>query len=237
MTINYQSTKTLIDAANFYGVNKFIFASSCSVYGASKNNEFLNESSDLNPVSLYAKTRIFSEKLILESALNYNPLILRLSTIFGFSKRMRFDLVVNLFVAQALKYKKITVNGGNQWRPFLHCYDAANAFYNSLVNNNSYNIYNVGSEENNSTILKISELIKEKVKDLKINISDVVTDERDYKVSFERINRDFNFNCKYNLSKGVDDMILKLDNIKNISIEDKIYSNYKFLFEKFKLSN
>ena len=178
MTINYQSTKTLIDAANFYGVNKFIFASSCSVYGASKNNEFLNESSDLNPVSLYAKTRIFSEKLILESALNYNPLILRLSTIFGFSKRMRFDLVVNLFVAQALKYKKITVNGGNQWRPFLHCYDAANAFYNSLVNNNSYNIYNVGSEENNSTILKISELIKEKVKDLKINISDVVTDKR-----------------------------------------------------------
>ena len=229
MTINYQSTKSLIDAANFYGVNKLIFASSCSVYGASKDNSLLNEDSHLNPVSLYAKTRIFSEKLILENSINFNPIILRLSTVFGFSNRMRYDLVVNLFVAQALKYKKISVNGGNQWRPFVHCYDAAMAFYKSLTVENNFSIYNVGSDKNNSTIIDISKHIKSYMKDCEVNYSKNITDERDYKVSFDRISSDLKFNVKYDLKAGIEDMIKNIGDIDKLEIEDKIYSNYKFM--------
>ena len=93
--------KILIELANFYNVRRFVFASSCSVYGATEE-DVVTEESALNPVSLYAKTRIMSEEEILERCGNVEPVILGLSTVFGLSTRMRFDLVVNLLSAKGL---------------------------------------------------------------------------------------------------------------------------------------
>ena len=127
LNLNYESTKILTQICNFYEVEKLIFASSCSVYGAS-GSETLNEDSYLNPVSLYARTRIYSENYILDNSKDVSPTIMRLSTVFGFSSRMRYDLVVNTLLIRALRDNKFSIFGGDQWRPFVHCYDVARAF-------------------------------------------------------------------------------------------------------------
>ena len=113
LNLNYESSKILIETANFYGVRRLVFASSCSVYGVG-GDQLLNESSALNPVSLYAKTRIMSENILFERSDSVSPVILRLSTVFGYSPRMRFDLVVNLLTAKALVDKKFQIFGGNR---------------------------------------------------------------------------------------------------------------------------
>jgi len=126
--INYLSTKLVADAASYFQIKQFLFASSCSVYGASKNR-LLSEKSKLNPVSIYAETKLKSEEIILEESQKYlSPTILRAGTLFGYSNRMRFDLVINLFAAQALSKHKIIIEGGNQWRPFVHVKDTALAY-------------------------------------------------------------------------------------------------------------
>ena len=105
-------------------INKFIFASSCSVYGDSKLK--CNEKSSLNPVSLYAKCKIQCEKSILTfQSKDFCPVILRLSTVYGDSPRKRFDLVVNRFVIMALKKIKISLFGAYSWRPFISTHDVS----------------------------------------------------------------------------------------------------------------
>lgn len=117
--MNVVSTKIIKELSKAFNVKKFIFASSCSVYGAS--DDIVDESSKLNPVSLYAKTKIDSEvELLNDSNTNFHPIILRLATVFGHSRRPRFDLVTNFFTAQGYNDGTITVTGSNQWRPFIH---------------------------------------------------------------------------------------------------------------------
>ena len=113
LNLNYESSKILTEICNFYEVEKLVFASSCSVYGASTSG-YLTEDSPLNPVSLYARTRIYSENYILDNSKITSPTILRLSTVFGFSPRMRYDLVVNTLLIRALRDKKFSVFGGDQ---------------------------------------------------------------------------------------------------------------------------
>ncbi len=125
--INYLSVKTAAEVCKFNQINKFLFASSCSLYGASRNlGERLEESSPLNPVSLYAQTKFISERGIASLAdENFSPTIFRFATLYGVSPRMRFDLVINLLTAKALQDRKITIFGGKQWRPNLSVSDAS----------------------------------------------------------------------------------------------------------------
>jgi len=120
MEINYLATKNIAELCKLHGVDVFIFASTCSVYGASPNH-LSDEWSTTCPVDLYGETKIKSEAAILD--IFPEATILRMATLFGFSPRMRFDLAVNRFVAQAIQDKKVTVFGGQQYRPFLHVQD------------------------------------------------------------------------------------------------------------------
>lgn len=229
MIINYESTKILVEACNYYGVEKLVFASSCSVYGASSNGNYLNESSTLNPVSLYARTRIFSEKYILDNAINFSPVILRLSTVFGLSNRMRFDLVVNLFTVKAIVDKKIEIFGGNQWRPFVHCRDVAKAFrLAALANENTVRgkIYNVGDESLNYTIDQIGEEIKSILPQTEVINNGEIDDPRNYKVNFEKIRTDLGFKIDYDVQTGIKEMIEEIYNNKMLeNYHDMVYSN------------
>ena len=191
LNLNYESTKILVEACNFYGVSRFVFASSCSVYGAG-GESIHDENSPTNPVSLYARTRIFSENFILENCHeDTTPVILRLSTVFGYSDRMRYDLVVNTLTANGVINKSINVFGGNQWRPFIHCKDAALAFYSAATFEESSKlnkqIFNVGSENLNYTINQVADIVADEISDVSLNIDDQIIDARDYKVSFEKI--------------------------------------------------
>jgi nucleoside-diphosphate-sugar epimerase len=188
-------------------VQKFIFASSCSVYGAS--DSFLDESSPLNPLSLYARTKQDSERMLLTSqAPDFAPTILRLGTLFGLSPRMRFDLVVNMFVAQAVSSGRITVWNGDQWRPFLHVYDAGRAFIACLdatAEEVSGQIFNVGSSALNCQICKLGEEVVQHIPDTCLSRIES-DDRRNYRVSFEKIQRILGFRCHRNLAFGIEEI-------------------------------
>jgi len=125
-TINFEATKIMVEVAKYANVRRFVFASTCSVYGAAEDY-VLNEGSVVNPVSLYAETNLRSEHVILRGfeGTNTIPTIVRFATIYGVSSRMRFDLVVNIMSAKAHYERKVRVFGGDQWRPFVHVADAA----------------------------------------------------------------------------------------------------------------
>jgi len=236
LNLNYESSKILTEICNFYEVEKLVFASSCSVYGASTSG-YLTEDSPLNPVSLYARTRIYSENYILDNSKITSPTILRLSTVFGFSPRMRYDLVVNTLLIRALRDKKFSVFGGDQWRPFVHCNDVARAFKLAIESDKKVThkqIFNVGSDDMNFTIDQIGDKVSAKFPEAEYNTVDEDVDKRNYKVSFNKIVTQLGFEKKYDIEMGLDEMIDKI--IKDDSLldyEDKVYSNFSQLKDSF----
>jgi nucleoside-diphosphate-sugar epimerase len=205
--VNRAATRMLADVARGCGVRRFIFASSCGVYGAS---EFcLDETSAVNPLSIYAQTKVESENILMASkAADFAPTILRFGTLFGLSARMRFDLVANLFVARAAAFGKITVLNGDQWRPFLHVQDAARAVIACLdaaTSAVSGEIFNVGSSALNLQIEQLGAAIARVVPNTEI-VKIENADRRNYRVSFEKIERILNFRCERTLESGIEEI-------------------------------
>ena len=125
---NYLASITIASVCKNLGINKFIYISSCSVYGSNKDEKLLDENSNIKPLSVYAKLKAICEKTIITNlGNNFQPCILRLGTVFGNSLRPRYDLVVNLFAGQVANNKSINIEGGQQWRPFIHVDDVCNA--------------------------------------------------------------------------------------------------------------
>jgi len=226
--INYVATKRIAQLAKFLNIKKFIFASTCSIYGKGEGEFY--ETSPVYPLSLYAKTKLFAEEAILSLADNsFFPIILRLSTVYGSSLRPRFDLVINLLTAKALTENKITIHGGQQWRPFIHIADVADAMIAFLKKNIPSYILNVG--EGNYQLYEIGMLIKEVVKEetnlkISVDIDDKSYDQRDYMVNFNRL-KSTNFSCKKNIRYGIIELINELK--KTPYWSDKRYNNYKEL--------
>ncbi len=205
INLNYTATKILIEACNFHRVRRLVFASSCSVYGASAGGA-LTEQSRLNPVSLYARTRVLSENILFDRAGDVEPVVLRLSTVFGLSPRMRFDLVVNTLTVRAVADGGITINGGNQWRPNVHCRDAARAFIAALeapAERVAGEIFNVGGDALNHTIAQLGDMVAEIVGDVQIARQRDGTDLRDYRVSFAKIRRVLGFEPEWTVAAGI----------------------------------
>lgn len=226
--INYLSTKLVVDAASYFKINRFIFASSCSVYGG-RNNSVLNESSKLNPLSIYAETKLKSEKIILNSDKHVTPTIFRTGTLFGNSERMRFDLVINLFIGQAISNHKITVEGGDQWRPFVHVEDAARAYILSLEKPRSKvcGIFNLGGDKLNYQLKNVGKLVKDKIPDVNVVYSKN-KDRRNYRVSFAKIRKNLGFEPKRSISYAIEEIRNAITSGKIKSWTDPIYYNNKF---------
>lgn len=232
--INLMATRMIAEVAKGSGVGHFIFASTCSVYGAS--NHQLDERSALNPVSLYARSKIASEKVLLQMADDrFAPVILRFGTIYGLSGRTRFDLVVNLLTAKALKDGEITIYGGDQWRPFLHVEDAAGAVMlvlsspRHVVRNQ---IFNVGSNEQNFTIRQIGEIIHHYVPEANVINKQDDIDPRNYWVNFQKISRTLDFQPKWTVHQGIEQVLEAVESGKVGDYRDARYSNVKFLTEE-----
>ena len=220
--INYLATKNIAELCQLHGIETYVFASTCSVYG-SQPDSLITEKSVVSPLDFYAKQKFFSERAI--GWLNRAPTILRFGTLFGVSPRMRFDLVINLFAVQALTEGKITVFGGEQYRPFLHVDDAADSILFSLQKNLT-GTYNVISE--NMTILDAAKKISA-LTGCKIVISQENEDRRNYRVSSEKINQ-VGFAPSKRIEDIVNDIQESLDKGRLTDYHDKIYSNYKLLF-------
>ena len=220
--INYLATKNIAELCQLHDIETYIFASTCSVYGY-QPNKIINEKSHVAPLDFYAKQKYLSERAT--GWLNRSPTIYRFGTLFGLSPRMRFDLVINLFVAQALTDGKITVFGGKQERPFLHVSDAADSLIFGIEKNIT-GTYNVISE--NMTILQAAERIK-KIIGCEIEISTENEDNRSYRVSAEKIKQ-----VGFTPLKNLDDTIKEIKDAFSKKLlkdyNDVKYNNYKLLY-------
>jgi len=231
---NYIATKTLAELCKYSQINRFIFASTCSVYGASEHGKELTEKSKLNPVSLYAEMKLRSEEALLDMCDgNFSPTILRKGTLHGISDRMRFDLVVNTLTIKALKDKKFTIFGGEQYRAFCSVSDAVDAYIICLeapiekVNDT----FNVSSE--NISIIDVGKRIKNKIPEAKMEVDETKTDKRDYIVSNKKFCKTFKINLP---TEPIEHTITNIKNMYTSGMwrdyPHPKYSNYKYLKEQ-----
>ena len=231
---NYLAAKMLAEACKYNQVNRLIYSSTCSVYGVGDNQ--LTEEAPLNPVSLYARTKIKSEEAILGLGdENFSPCILRMATLYGYSPRMRFDLVVNTLTMKAVTEGKINIFGGEQWRPLLHVEDAAQAYVDCVeapLSKIKGEIFNVGSTEQNYQISELGRMVERLVPGTKVSFdeSEMIKgkqDMRTYNVSFDKIKRILNYSVKRKLEESILEIKDKIKNgeIKNV----KDSSHYNFI--------
>ncbi len=233
---NYLATNLIANACKFFQINRFVYTSSCSVYGDSKGEEKLTEESPLKPVSVYAQMKIEAEKVIMGlKDDNFSPCILRLSTVFGLSPRMRFDLVINTLTIHAAKRKKISIFGGDQWRPFVHVSDVAEAIITVLespIDKIKGQIFNVGSNNMNLKIKDLGSVIANGFPNVSVDVKDDIPDKRDYNVSFNKISRILGFNTKISTEEGIAEIKNSIQKGEFEDWESSKYNNYKFLVEK-----
>jgi len=228
--INLRATKTIAEVGKGFGVKRFVFASTCSVYGAS--NEWLDERSALCPLSLYARTKVESEKVLLSLAdADFAPTILRFGTIYGLSGRPRFDLVVNLLTAKAIQDGEAGIFGGSQWRPLVHVKDVAEAIILTLqapLHNVRGQIFNVGSNEQNYQMSDLGPMIHKMVPAARI-VTRPSEDNRNYRVRFDKIERLLNFQPRYTVRDGIQELIDAFATGKITDYRDPHYNNFSFL--------
>lgn len=203
--VNFAATRMIKDVCSGFGIKRFIFASTCSVYGA--DDDILNEASALNPLGVYARSKVDSERILLEGSNGgLSPTVFRMATVFGFSYRPRFDLVINLFTARAAAGENIVIFGGRQWRPFIHVDDVARAFIKCLespLEKVGRQVFNVGDDNLNSQIYDIGNMISDMLPGTEIEHQKDMTDKRNYRVSFDKIRSTLNFTCDRTIQDGV----------------------------------
>jgi nucleoside-diphosphate-sugar epimerase len=235
LNMNYESTKIITEACDFYGVDRLVFASSCSVYGA-KGDGYITEESALNPVSLYARTRILSEDIIFDRCGDVVPVVLRLATAFGLSHRMRFDLVVNTLTVRGIADGSFQIFGGDQWRPFVHCQDAADAFLMAAVapeEQVGHEVFNVGSNSMNYQIQEVGEVVNEELESADMETIDSVEDERNYRVKFDKIMDRTDWRPSYDLRSGIQEMADAIRSDPSLQdYQQPIYSNVQILEDR-----
>ena len=208
--INYLGTINLAKACRRAGVRRFVFASTCSNYGFYVLED-VDEMAPLNPQSIYAQSKIQAEHYLLSVRdAMFSPCILRFATLYGLSPRMRFDLAVNIMTIKAALENEVTVYGGDQWRPFLHVYDAAQAIIHVLELTSSGiapEIYNCGSEIENYRLKQLGQLIVQEVPGAKLTLVPDKVDNRSYRINFGHIQHDLNFKCRYRVIDGIREIL------------------------------
>jgi len=233
---NYLAVANMAHLCAYLNINRFVYASSCSVYGGSKDpDRCLFEKSEPNPVSYYGRMKIAAEQALLNiSNPFFAPTILRLATVFGYSYRPRFDLVVNTFAKNAFFNKHIEVFGGDQWRPNVHVSDVAKAIIKTLdapIQKVSRETFNVGSTEGNHTINQLAEAAVKVFCGARLERKKNLSDSRNYRIDFSKMEDILGYRAKITVLDGLEELkaVFKKGEIKEA--EDLRYSNIKALKE------
>jgi len=227
--INYKATVKLAELAKKAGVSKFVYSSSCSSYGT--NSEIVDEKSELNPQTHYAKSKVNSELDILKlKDDSFSPVILRNATVYGHSSNLRLDLVVNNLTASAFTTGKVKLlSDGTAWRPILHVKDMARAFIKIIDSSDKDvkgEIFNVGSNEENYTVKQIANTVEELVPNSKVEFGkNASKDFRSYKVDFSKIKKQLDFSTKFTVKDGIKELI---DIFKRENFTEDDFKNRKF---------
>jgi nucleoside-diphosphate-sugar epimerase len=209
--VNLRATQAVLEDAKANGVERFLFASTCSNYGKMDGDGLATEEFALRPISLYAETKVAAEEDVLARAnTGFAACCLRFATVFGTSPRMRFDLTVNEFTRDASVAAKLLVYGQQFWRPYIHVRDAARAVALALTAPHetiSGEVFNVGGTEHNYRKLDIAELLRARFPQASIEFVHKDEDPRDYRVSFAKIEERLDFSPERTVADGIDEVI------------------------------
>ncbi len=230
-SINYDAFRPLIHAAKRAGVNRFIYASSSSVYGI-KEDRNVTEDLPLEPITDYSKFKALCEKILEEEREpGFTTLTIRPATVCGFAPRQRLDLTVNILTNHAVNNGKILVFGGSQRRPNIHIGDIVDLYVISMTLDEALidgGIYNAGYE--NHQVIEIAELVKGVVGN-NVDIEVTSTDDlRSYHISSERIKKELGFEPKHSIAEAAEDVAnaLNAGRLPN-SLSDPKYFNVKVM--------
>lgn len=229
--INLDASLVLIEESKHAGVERFVFASTCSNYGKMKDaDQYVDEQSELRPVSLYAETKVAVERVLLESGRNngWCPTPLRFATIYGVSPRMRFDLTVNEFTMEMLTRKHLKVFGEQFWRPYIHVCDAARAIQlvlSSPAAKVGGCVFNVGATDQNFQKKQLVELIRPHAPDAVVEFVRKTEDPRDYRVSFAQISNQLDFKTTRTVPQGIAEVARLVTENVVANFEEQKYRN------------
>jgi len=231
--INYKASVRLAELAKKNGVEKFIYSSSCSLYGIADGNSALDETAKFKPVTAYAKSKVFSERDILPLAdENFSVTFLRNATAYGISPKLRLDLVVNNLIGWAITSGEIRIlSDGSPWRPLIHAEDIARAFIAVIeapkekVNGQAFN---TGQNKENYQVKDIAEMIGKIIPDCKIVITgEHGNDSRSYRVNFDKIKNSLpEFKPAWNLNNGIRQIF---DSYKKLGIDNDRFNGRYFI--------
>jgi nucleoside-diphosphate-sugar epimerase len=214
--VNVEGTAALVADARAAGVERFLFASTCSNYGRMADPTVpIDETGELRPVSLYAEQKVAMERSLLEGDQNgLAATCLRFATVYGVGHRMRFDLTVNEFTRDLWADRKLDVFGETFWRPYVHVRDAARAValvLASPLEKVSGRVFNAGHSDENYRKLDLVELITERLGRGEVEYVSRTEDPRDYKVSFERIKDELGYEPLQRVPTGIDELVGALE--------------------------
>jgi nucleoside-diphosphate-sugar epimerase len=234
LELNYHAVEMAASVCKYHQVNRFIFASTCSVYGESpRPGALLTEDSAVKPVSLYAKSKLESERALLGMEdENFSPTVFRMATVYGLSARMRFDLVVNILSAKAHEENTVPIFGGDQYRPNVHVADAARAYVDCLeapISTVSGEVYNVGSTEQNYRIIEVGRIVASCFPDAEIDRRPEQEDDRTYRVDFSKINGQLGFEPDHTIAACCRELRDALQAGRFDDVSAPRYNNYKTL--------
>lgn len=236
--INFDSIKNIISSFNKKNT-KIIFVSTCSNYGFIDEKTKADEDHPLNPLSYYSKDKIKIEKYLIKNAKLNKVAILRFATAFGAADRMRFDLTLNEFVYDIFYNNHLEIYDADTWRPYCHVKDFSQAIFKTILylkknNSDKVNIFNIGSDKNNYTKRQIGNILKQKFKKANIVYKPSTKDARNYKVNFLKSRRILNFEPKFDLKYGINEIVKLIKNNKIKFRQKKLFGNYeinkKFLY-------
>ena len=230
ISTNYDATIKLCDLARKYKVNKFIFMSTASSYGVQDTNEIANEKTKLNPVSLYAKTKIDCENDLLKKfSDDIEITIFRPSTVYGHSSRMRFDLILNHLVLDAFLKNEIKVFGPEMVRPLMWVGEPARVYKKVIESDDSKfrsEIFNMGYDNENYKKIDIAKLVQSNFfKNIDMEIIDKDKDLRSYRLDFSKMKKFFNLEPGSNLLKATKIIFDNIGSKKYGDLESKKYYN------------
>jgi len=220
-SINLDGGKRLARLACDAGVRRYVYSSSCSVYGHGEGLG-LGETSNRHPVSLYARVKADMEDFLFdmgahtrrETGRPFEVVALRLATVFGLSPRMRFDLAVNVMTKNAFVNRRIVVDGGGrQWRPFVHVRDVADAFALTLTANAADvdgHVFNIGSNACNVQILNLAFRIRDAVANTDVVHAPTDPDLRDYNVAFDKVQSALGYRTRRTIEDGIQEVLKAL---------------------------
>lgn len=226
---NINGSKNILLLSKQYQIKKFIFFSTCSNYGIMKNNQIVNERSKLYPLSLYAKTKVKFEKILKKDQSKVQKIIFRISTLYGYSPRMRFDLTVNEFTKNFFLKKQFNVYHKDTWRPYIHLKDLSNVvnFFLKKKLKENVSIFNIGNNNSNFSKKNIIDVLAKVFKIKNLNVKYVEKDEgdmRNYKVNFSKLKK-FKIKFNFNLDKGIKEIKKKLTVMKELRLDKKEFIN------------